>query len=354
MGWEDRRYEPAGDGGKFRAVIRRIFGDGENPIDWSIPLYTAWRIRVKIHLVFVFLIAAELIQAAAPNGIGFWHRAIGIACLFVLVLLHEYGHCIACRRIGGTADQILMWPLGGLAYCLPPSGWRASLITVLGGPAVNALLWPVFGAALIVLGQGWGAVAFNPFDPRIAVSELHATNNRMLRVVWWVWWLYYTNAILFLFNMLVPMYPMDGSRVVLAVLWRKIGYLRAASIMVRVGWFCAIAMGVYGAATGQTLLLSLALFGGVMCFMERRRLAMMTDDTHPALAGYDFERGYQGMPAEDEQEPEKQRNKRRKKEDEDQQELDRILAKIKESGMGSLTRSEKRWLEEASARRRGA
>lgn len=357
MGWEDRRYEPADSGGRFRSVLRRIFGDGENPMDWSIPLYTAWRIRVKIHLIFVFVIIAELIQAAAPNGIGFWHRAIGISCLFVLVLLHEYGHCIACRRIGGTADQILMWPLGGLAYCIPPSGWKASLITTAGGPAVNAILWPVFGAALLMLGQGWDSIIFNPFDPKVAIGSLHAPSNEMLRVVWWAWWLYFTNALLFLFNMLVPMYPMDGSRVVLALLWRKMPYSQASGIMVKVGFFCAIAMGVYGSVTGQTLLLSLALFGGVMCFLERRRLSMMAEDSHPALAGYDFEKGYKGLPREEE-ENEKERNKRRarqeKKDEEDQQELDRILAKIAATGMGSLTRSEKKWLEQASARRRGA
>jgi hypothetical protein len=78
----------------------------------------------------------------------------------------------------------------------------------------------------------------------------------------------------------------------------------------------------------------------------------MTSDEHPALAGYDFDRGYQGMPGEDDEREEKAKQKRLKQEQDDQAELDRLLAKIAKTGMGSLSKSEKKWLERASERRR--
>src|SRR5204863_6917894 len=127
MGWDSRNYTdgPGARGRRSRggggagSVLRRIFGNGENPFEWAVPLYTAWGIRVRIHLVFVLMIIAELLLSFVKDAIGWQYKALGLGSLFVLVLLHEYGHCIACRRVGGTADQILMWPLGGLAYCAP-------------------------------------------------------------------------------------------------------------------------------------------------------------------------------------------------------------------------------------------
>src|SRR3954462_11644541 len=151
MGWETRDYgRNGGRVGGFKAAVRRFFSV-ENPLAWSFPLYRAFGIQVRIHVIFVLMIISELAWAGSRSGIGLAWTAMAMGALFLLVLLHEYGHCFACRWIGGSADQILMWPLGGPAYCAPPSGWKASLITVLGGPAVNVVLWPLLGAALAAL-----------------------------------------------------------------------------------------------------------------------------------------------------------------------------------------------------------
>lgn len=357
MGWESRRYgSDGGAGGGFRAGLRRVFGDGENPLGWAIPLYTAWGIRVKISIWFVFFAALELIWSLTRDSIGFPYMVIGMASLFLLVLLHEYGHCFACRRVGGTADQILMWPLGGLAYCVPPHRWKADLITTVGGPAVNFVLWPILGGALLALGVGWGAVLFNPFAPGQALGEvLIVTGGRGAFGRWGtviLWWLYYTNAILFCFNMLLVMYPFDAGRIVHALLWRKMGHRRATDLVTRVGLGCAVALFLFAITfEGGTLLVGIALFGGMSCWMERQRLKMAAGD--PVLEGYDFDRGFAGMPSDDDdEEADRKRQKRRQKELEEQQELDRILAKIASTGMGSLSRGEKRWLERATERRR--
>jgi stage IV sporulation protein FB len=354
VGWETRSYgSPEGSG--FRRGLRRVFGEGENPLSWALPLYTAWGIRVRVHLVFVIMIVVELLTSLSRNSIGTGFVAMGLAGLFVLVLLHEYGHCIACRRVGGTADQILMWPLGGLAYCLPPHNWKADLITTLGGPAVNVILWPVLGTILAVLipGQLRGdALLFNPFDPGFAMGSVQLANGTAPMWLIALWWLYYTNAVLLLFNVLLPMYPMDSGRILHAILWSRLGHRRALEISVNVGLFMAVVVFIFGMTTNASHLTAVALFGGITCWIERRRLVM----TDPIGGAYDFERGLSAQTREDERTKErraKAAEQKRKEQEKEQAELDRILAKIAGSGMDSLTGAEKKWLARATERRRG-
>src|SRR5213079_583673 len=63
--------------------------------------------------------------------------------LFLIVLLHEFGHALACRQVGGTADRIVLWPLGGVAYVSPPQRPGATLWSIAAGPLVNVALIPV-------------------------------------------------------------------------------------------------------------------------------------------------------------------------------------------------------------------
>src|SRR5262249_2251020 len=163
-------------------------------------LFTAFGIRVRVHLLFVLIAVIQLIQSAVErDSIGMLYAAWGMASLFVLVLLHEFGHCFACRWVGGTADQILMWPLGGLADCAPPHEWRANLVTTAGGPAGNLALIPILGAALLAIGVGWGGVVFNPFDPVGAIVRMRLTSHPQVLL----FWLHYMNLVLFLFNVLL-------------------------------------------------------------------------------------------------------------------------------------------------------
>lgn len=347
MGWADRKYEPSGGGGA-RDVLRRIFGDGSNPLEWSLPLYTAWGIRVRIHLFYVIYIAAELIKSLAPDQIGFPFIALGMGSLFLLVLLHEYGHCFTCRWVGGTADRILMWPLGGLAYCLPPHHWKPSLLTTLGGPAVNAVLVPVFGAPLVLL-AGWDAVLFNPFSPGRAMQWVRLSDGTQPYWLFALWWFYLTNLALLLFNMLLPMYPLDAGRVVQELLWRKMGYHRATTIAATMGLVMAGVVLVAAIVTKEMTLLGIGIFCGFMCWSEKRRLAATAGEFD--LPGYDFSRGYQGMPRE-EPEDDRAAEKRREREGAEQRRLDAILAKIAKSGMSSLTRRERGWLRRTTEKRR--
>lgn len=316
------------DGGSGR--WSRIFGDGDNPLRWSLPLYRAWGIAVRIHLIFIVIIVARLISTLVENKIGIAFMATWMAGLFLLVLLHEYGHCIACRKAGGEADEILMWPLGGLASCLPPNNWKAHFITVLGGPGVNVVLLPFLaGGLLAVTGGSWSLVLFNPLDLDGAGAEAFAYGF----LGWTLWTLHLSNVMLLAFNMLVPMYPMDGARVVHALIWRAKGKATADRLTWTIGIVAAIVLGTLAFAVGEMMLFAIAIFGGFVCFTEQRRQRFLEEPDEDWSMSFD-------SPAKggDEQSG-----------GVDPEEIDRILAKISEKGIKSLTRKEKKRLGEASS-----
>ena len=115
--------------------------------------------------------------------------------LFVIVLMHEFGHALACRSVGGRAETILLWPLGGVAYVQPPQRPGAYLWSIVAGPLVNFLLLaPTCAAAYLV----WHAP---PGDGREFVIILAAINLALL-----------------VFNLL-PIYPLDGGQILRAMIW---------------------------------------------------------------------------------------------------------------------------------------
>lgn len=339
MGWQDRDYR---DKGRSRggAWLRRVFGDGENPFSWAVPLFTASGIRVKVHVLFIILVITQLIWSASGSKIGPGYAALGMALLFVIVLLHEFGHCFACRWVKGEADEILMWPLGGLAMCRPPGTWQAHLVTAVGGPLVNVILLPILGGALLALGKGWESVFFNPFTPRVPLAVMDSWGMIAL------WWAYYTNLILLAFNVLCPVFPLDGGRILQCLLWARMGFERSMDVATRIGLVGAGVLFIMGMVGGQTAMMAIAIFGGMTCWFERKRLAFMGDAGGFAMAGMAstndrrertaFEKAAKKQAAEREARARIQR------------EVDQILEKISREGMGSLTKKERQTLEQAS------
>lgn len=328
-----RRYGGQG-GSDLGSRFRRIVGDPGNILSWSLPLYRLWGVQVRLHLFFIIFAVGQMFLLGVQQGL------VMLASLFGLVLLHEYGHVFACRAVDGDAEEILLWPLGGLAYCSPPHEWKANLITTLGGPAVNAALLPVFGAAVFAMTGQWDAVFFDPLAPAAPSADA---------LVYAIWWLHVVNAYLLGFNMLLPMYPMDAGRTLQNVLWAKLGYRPAQEIAVNTGFFVAVLVGVIGLFTKETMLLGIAFFAGFTCWMERQRLRHGGD----VYGGDDYsDVGYTRALREQQEGPSKAEIKRRKREEAEQVELDRILAKIAEEGMGGLSRTERNFLQRTSARKR--
>ena len=83
-------------------------------------------------------------------------RGWNILALFLIVLIHEFGHQLACRSVGGQTHDIVLWPLGGVAYVSPPQRPGAQLWSIAAGPLVNVVLIPVFSVLVSVSSHlGW-------------------------------------------------------------------------------------------------------------------------------------------------------------------------------------------------------
>ena len=175
----------------------------------SIRLFRFSGIDVFLHWSW-FLLAYYGINArkGSYSSIG-WNVAEYLA-LFLIVTIHEFGHALACRQVGGQADRIVLWPFGGVAYVNPPQRPGATLWSIAAGPLVNVVLVPIIIVIhRICLRAGWYASVHDlrPF--------LHAV---FLIDVW-----------LFVFNIL-PIYPLDGGQILRSLLWFVMG--RARSLLV--------------------------------------------------------------------------------------------------------------------------
>jgi Zn-dependent protease len=175
----------------------------------SIRLFRFAGIDLYLHFSW-FLVAVYEIQSRKGNYSSITWNVLEYLALFLIVMLHEFGHALACRQVGGRANQIVLWPLGGVAYVDPPPRPGATLWSIAAGPLVNLALLPLLYLA-VTLGRSAGMGATAP--------DLY----RLLRSV------FYINAGLLIFNIL-PIYPLDGGQILRSLLWFVLG--RARSLMV--------------------------------------------------------------------------------------------------------------------------
>src|ERR1022692_3582302 len=120
----------------------------------SIRMFRFSGIDVFLHWSW-FLVAAFEIQNRKGTYSSVTWNVLEYLALFLIVTLHEFGHALACRQVGGIANQIVLWPLGGVAYVAPPPRPGATLWSIAAGPLVNVVLAPVL-IVLWVLGYSLG------------------------------------------------------------------------------------------------------------------------------------------------------------------------------------------------------
>jgi len=210
----------------------------------SIKLFRFLGIDVYIHWAW-FL--AFLYFTSRPHSYSnYGWSALEILSLFLLVLTHEFGHALACRSVGGTANLIILWPLGGVAYVAPPQRPGAQLWSIAAGPLVNVVLAPIlFGLAILGKNLGW--------DVSYPDAYLLIENVTLI------------NLVLLIFN-LMPVYPLDGGQILRSLLWYPFGRansLMAASIIGFVGVAALILLAIY---TGSTWKIIIAVFIAMNCW----------------------------------------------------------------------------------------
>jgi len=196
-------------------------------VNSSFSIFRVLGIEVRLHVLFVYLVAL-LLALGVMNG-SLLGTATVVGMLFGLVLVHELGHSLMARRFGVRVVDIVLWPLGGMARMaeIPEEpkveGWIAAA-----GPLVNlGLALPALALHLVLFGSG--ALLSNPLArPLASLADVSACFVLI-------------NAMLGLFNLL-PAFPMDGGRVLRAILAARMGWLAGTERAVRVGRIVAWAM----------------------------------------------------------------------------------------------------------------
>src|SRR6266567_6195880 len=142
-----------------------------DPFSWSFPIGRIFGITVRVHILLIVVFLGLYLRFAIgktpqgnayPTGYGLDMLVI-LGLFFISVLLHEFGHCYGAHLAEGEAQEVLLWPLGGLAFVDVPHTPKANFIATAMGPAVNLLLCLMAG---MVLASGSFWAPFNPlWDP---------------------------------------------------------------------------------------------------------------------------------------------------------------------------------------------
>ncbi len=314
---------------------------------WAIPLGTWLGVRVRLNVWF------PLILLLFAHWMGWKLGSICTGILLVTVLLHEFAHIFAARWTGGEGDEILLWPLGGLAFCQPAPTFRSHFLIPAAGPLTHVVL------CLATLPAVWSAglvgASLNPTVLPIAdLTPGHELRDLLILA-------FSLNWALLLLN-LIPAFPLDGGQMLQAVLAARNGAASARQLSVRVGFFSGIALAIVGLFADGTTIVFLGFFLVTMNLQEMMRLQI--EEVYGSEFGHS--EGY--LPddsLEDEDEPRaprlnlwqqwKQNRAAARQERELEaraaatRRLDELLDKINRLGKDALTAEERKFLEQMSS-----
>ena len=201
-----------------------------------IRLFRFAGIEVFLHFSW-FLVAAIYISGYIRRyELPVW-GVLEYISVFVIVLIHEFGHALACRQVGGIANRIVLWPLGGIAFVDPPRRPGAYLWSIAAGPLVNVILLPVL-AFVSMMAQA----SLPGSDVAVFFRDLN-----------------FINAVLLGFNLL-PIFPLDGGQIVRGLLWFPFGEIRSLQISSVIGLVGGAILGIVGLMAGSVWWAVLAFF----------------------------------------------------------------------------------------------
>ena len=194
----------------------------------AFKIFTVAGISVFVHWSW-FLVAVYSIQFRTHEYSSMTWNVLEYLALFGIVLTHEFGHQLACRSVGGKTHDIILWPLGGVAYVSPPQRPGAQLWSIAAGPLVNVALIPVLSVFVSATSHlGW--------------YDSHTDAYDLIHNIWVI------NLVLLVFN-LMPVYPLDGGQMLRSLLWFPFGRansLLAASIIGFIGVAGLIGLAILG------------------------------------------------------------------------------------------------------------
>ncbi|MCA9090329.1 MAG: site-2 protease family protein [Planctomycetaceae bacterium] len=322
----------------------------QNPLLLGFSLGRWWGTNVRVSLFFPLLGVILCAQLGLRLGLA------ATAVLLVSILFHEFCHILAARRTGGFGDEIMIWPLGGLAWVKPAPTFVSQFWTPAVGPLSNILLCLCALPAVLINGAPVGTFSM------IYVPDLSFTSESFLRDTMTLFCS--LNFKLAILNLL-PIYPLDGSQMVTVVAsqYRPREVARLGTL-----WF-GLFLCIIITAVGATWDLSPVVFFGfllmTLCmhefYMLQFRQALggwSSEQRTESFMGYDFSQGYAAFEDDDDdltphqrrqqERAEQQRLKEQREREQIRQQVDELLDKVHQQGMDSLTDAERKFLQQAS------
>ena len=213
-------------------------------------------IPIHAHATFVLVLIYGAVQWGRGGGVaGMAFGVLATLVIFVGVALHELGHAVVARRVGIPVLGIVLLPIGGVAALgRNPERPRQELVIALAGPLVNVALAIPLALALALVGM----------QPALQTASYGLPGWRSLLAI-----AFMANLALAAFNLL-PIFPLDGGKVLRALLALRLGRRRATRISAGLGQGSAILLGAWAFATGQAMLSLIAVFLFFAAAQERR------------------------------------------------------------------------------------
>jgi Zn-dependent protease len=391
-----------------------------DPLTWSLSLGRIFGVSVRVHVFFwVFALGCLLRvlfgppidpSTKEPYPFPYWQDGLALVCiLFVSVLLHELGHCFGAYLVQGDVNEVMLWPLGGLAPVEVPHTWRAQFVAAAAGPTVNLLICVTAAVALAVQ-SFWPPL---PWSDQLAFQVYHSGNdvlyghnqnpgtavlsdgqrkapsqldfdragNRFvvkdtkeplpegqpLMLAPWplmVVRIFWVNSLLLLLNLL-PAFPLDGGRILQALFWSRVDYRTATQWAISAGYVVMVLVGLVSIAQNSVVILFLA--GLIYAFCRHQSYVLETGGDEP-LFGYDFSQGYTSLERDQptvtrrrqpnfiqrwiQRRKAKQIQRDQEQREAEERRMDELLEKVQRDGLQSLTDEERRFMTRVSARYR--
>jgi Zn-dependent protease len=207
-------------------------------------------IDIFLHWSWLFVAIIEIETRKNRYSTQLWN-AVEYVTVFAIVLAHELGHALACRSVGGRAERIVLWPLGGIAFVQPPPRPGAVLWSIAAGPLVN-LAFAVLSAPLVFVAN----IVLPPDAAHFAMA------------------FFVINVGLLCFNLL-PIYPLDGGQIFQALLWFFVGRAKSLAIVSVVGLVAATAIVPVALVKGSLWFAVLAFYAGSRALTGLRTARLM-------------------------------------------------------------------------------
>lgn len=322
----------------------------QSPLILGFSLGRYYGVSVRISIWFVGLILILCLRLGAVLGI--WTSLL----LFVSILIHEFAHVFGARQTGGQGDEILMWPLGGLAFVAPAANFRSEFWTTAAGPLANLLLCLISLPAVIAAGTFWDCLHPIMLPPLELSMQNPGTAIESVFVL-----LFALNLKLLVLNLL-PIYPLDGGQIAFSIAklhydrnTARIGSLYVGMVLCILLTLIALFAESNSAAIVTLVLLTFGMqahlrevfaqqFGSLGLDYgpgDEDEYGLFTEEATPQLSMMERWRL-------------KREEKRRAREVQQQvetaQKVDALLEKINLQGFDSLTESEKKFLQQASSK----